>query len=68
MRRLHICARCGAKFTNDRQQQRYCDVCIYTVVNEQDKEIRILKNDLSKYTKALEEVKKITKEFNNKRV
>ena len=64
MKRLHICAKCGVKFTNDRVQQRYCDKCIYVVVAEQDKEIRELKNNLNKYTKALEDVKKITKDFN----
>ena len=64
MKRLHICGKCGAKFTNDRAQQRYCDSCIYVVVNEQDREIRELKNDLRRYTKALEDVKKITKDFN----
>lgn len=64
MKRLHICSKCGAKFTNDRAQQRYCDNCIYVVVNEQDREIRELKNDLRRYTKALEDVKKITKDFN----
>ena len=64
MKRLHICGKCGANFTNDRTRQRYCDNCIYTVVNEQDREIRELKNDLKRYAKALEDVKKITKDFN----
>ena len=60
MRYLRYCAKCGAKILSSRVKQKYCDNCVYTVVSEQDKQIRDLKNSLHKYQKAFEDVKKIT--------